>query len=741
MSAEPTLSLSVIVPVHKVQGYLRQCLESILDPGCQNLEVIAVNDCSPDGCGQILDEFAERDPRVRVRHLEENVGLGEARNIGLSMATGDYVWFIDSDDYLTEDSMPQVFRRLEETRPDVLLLDYARVYWDGRTNRSIQKHLFADPEAPEIFTLQERLDLLEILPFAWNRVIRREFLNRYELRFTKGYYEDSPVSYPVLFAAERISMLDRVTLCYRQRRQGASITKTVSAKHLDVFGQYRSIFGFLDRLGERGDVFRTIMFDRMMWHLLIVFAKKDRVPRHLRATFFHEMAKLYNAYKPKHGHLLPGGLQGLKYRLVERDAFTLFSLLKVLNIGRILVHGRFRRTRRLARKTARFLRVRAKRVYYRAQLRRPIDENLAVYAAYWHRGYACNPAAIYEKAKELAPNVRGVWIVRNRSQAEALPPGTAHVIANTTSYLRLMARAKYFVNNVNFADDIVKRPGQVHLQTQHGTPLKVMGIEQIEHPVGAGDMDFEALLTRVDRWDYLLSANPLTTEVWDRSYPGGYEMLEIGYPRNDRFFRVTGDEVARLRAELGVPEGKKAILYAPTHRDYLAKFEPMVHLGRLAEGLGDGYVILLRAHYFYRVRDLATRQGWPADRIIDVSTHPTVEDLCVAADVLLTDYSSIMFDYANLDRPIVVYANDWDAYVRTRGVNFDLMAEPPGVVATTEQALIEAFRSGAVWGDVAAKARDEFRRRFCAFDDGRAAERAVRRVLLGERDSGPPHPH
>jgi CDP-glycerol glycerophosphotransferase len=739
MSADSTISLSVIVPVHKVQGYLRQCLDSILDPECQSLEVIAVNDCSPDGCGQILDEFAERDPRVRVRHLEENVGLGEARNIGLSMATGDYVWFIDSDDYLTDDSMPQVFQRLEETRPDVLLLDYARVYWDGRMNRSIQRHLFADPEAPEVFTLKDRLELLEILPFAWNRVIRREFMLGYDLRFTKGYYEDSPVAYPVLFAAERISMLDRVTLCYRQRLKGASITKTVSAKHLDVFGQYRSIFGFLDRLGAGGDAFRTIMFDRMMWHLLIVFAKKDRVPRNLRATFFHEMSKLYNAYKPKSGHVPPGGLQGLKYRLVERDAFPLFSLLKVANIGRILLHGRFRRTRKAGRATLRFLRGRAKRAYYAAQRRLPIEENLAVYAAYWHRGHTCNPAAIYEKAKELAPNIRGVWVVRNRKQAEALPPGTAHVILNTRSYLRLVARAKYFVNNVNFADDIIKRPGQVHLQTQHGTPLKVMGIEQIEYPVGAADMDFEALLKRVDRWDYLVSANPHTTEVWDRSYPGRYEMLEIGYPRNDRFHRVTAEEVARLRAELGVPEGKKAILYAPTHRDYAAKFEPAVHLGRLARELGDGYVILLRAHYFYRVRDLATRQGWPADRIIDVSTYPTVEDLCVASDMLLTDYSSIMFDYANLDRPIVIYANDWDTYVRTRGVNFDLMAEPPGTVATTEQGLIEAFRTGAVSGDVAAKARAEFRRKFCAFDDGNAAERAVRRVFLGEQVSTPQH--
>jgi CDP-glycerol glycerophosphotransferase len=721
-----------------VQGYLRQCLDSILDPECQNLEVIAVNDCSPDGCGRILDEFAERDPRVRVRHLEKNVGLGEARNIGLSMATGDYVWFIDSDDYVTDDTMPLVFKRLAETLPDVLLLDYARVYWDGRVHRSVQRRLFSDPEAPQVFKLKDRLELLEILPFAWNRIIRRKFMLDYDLRFTKGYYEDSPVAYPVLFAAERISMLDRLTVCYRQRRQGASITKTVSAKHLDVFGQYRSIFGFIARLGARGDEFRAIMFDRMMWHLLVVLAKKDRVPRELRPKFFHEMSKLYTAYQPKTGYTPPGGLQGVKYRLVERDAFTLFTLLKVLNVGRILVHGRFRRTRKTTRATARILRNQVKRFLYRTQLRMPIDQNLAVYAAYWYRGYACNPAAIYEKSKELAPRVRGVWVVRTRKQAQALPPGVDHVIANTRAYYRLMARAKYFVNNVNFPDDIVKRQGQVHLQTQHGTPLKVMGIEQINYPLGNGDLDFEKLLQRVDRWDYLVSANPLTTEVWDRSYPGKYEMLEIGYPRNDRFFRVTDEEVARLRAEIGIPEGKKAILYAPTHRDYMTKFEPMVHIGRLTRELGDDYVILLRAHYFYRTRDLATRQGWPQDRVIDVSTYPIVEDLCIASDVLLTDYSSIMFDYADLDdRPIVIYGNDWDTYVRTRGVNFDLMAESPGIVATTEHGLVEAFRSGAVWGDVAAKARGEFRRKFCAYDDGNAAERAVRRVILGEASPVP----
>ncbi len=125
----------------------------------------------------------------------------------------------------------------------------------------------------------------------------------------------------------------------------------------------------------------------------------------------------------------------------------------------------------------------------------------------------------------------------------------------------------------------------------------------------------------------------------------------------------------------------------------------------------------------------------PDGQVIDVSDHPSIEDLCLASDALLTDYSSVMFDYANLgpERPIVIFANDWDTYVRTRGVNFDLLAAPPGVVATTEDELATAFITGAPWGEVAAKHRADFQARFCSWDDGRAAERAVRRIFLGQQ--------
>jgi len=224
-------------------------------------------------------------------------------------------------------------------------------------------------------------------------------------------------------------------------------------------------------------------------------------------------------------------------------------------------------------------------------------------------------------------------------------------------------------------------------------------------------------------WDYSLSANPHSTEVWERSYPCGYSTLEYGYPRNDRLALAGPDQVRAARERLGLDDGRTVVLYAPTHRDDQPGFEPLLDLDELAVALGPSYQVLVRAHYFYAGGPVSTVD------VRDVSEYPCVEDLLLAADVLVTDYSSVMFDYAVLDRPIVVYAPDWDTYVRTRGVTFDLLAAPPGVVVTAPADLADAFRTGTVWDSPATKARNDFRARFCALDDGGAAERVVRTVF------------
>jgi CDP-glycerol glycerophosphotransferase (TagB/SpsB family) len=253
-----------------------------------------------------------------------------------------------------------------------------------------------------------------------------------------------------------------------------------------------------------------------------------------------------------------------------------------------------------------------------------------------------------------------------------------------------------------------------------------MGLDLREIPTAAARTDFDGLLRRCARWDYSVSANPFSTEVWRRAYPVEFDDLEPVYPRNDVLVNAGEEVVARIRAALDLPEGRRVVLYAPTRREYADDDGPLLDLARFAEGLGPDHVVVARSHYL-------DGAAYAAAGVRDVSAHPSVEELCLAADVLVTDYSSIMFDYAVLDRPIVIHAPDWDEYRERRGTYFDLVAEPPGVVATDDGGVVEALRAG----DVAARERAAFRARFCSLEDGHAAERVVRRVWLGEREATP----
>ena len=735
--------LSVVLPVYKVQGYLRECLDSILGQSFTDVEVIAVDDHSPDHSGEILAEYAARDPRVTVVSLPENVGLGHARNAGLDRASGEYVWFVDSDDWLAPGALGAVARRLGETDADVLIFDHARAHWDGRIERSASgPHLAA---APEVFALREWPRAIDILHVAWNKVVRRELLTRSGFRFESGWYEDVSFTYPVLARAARIAALPRVCVYYRQRRMGA-ITRTVGDRHFEIFPHWHRVFELLDAWRLDADGLRPLLFRRMIWHYLVVLGNPDRVRYRSRAAFFARVTEDYRRYLPTGGYPMPGGLEGVKHRLIARGRYRTFEAMRlafgvVKRVRRKLRGRRARagtgRATRRASRTARGPRRRARhalsQAYYRLHLLLPIDDSLALYAAYWFRGYACNPAAVYERARQLAPSVRGVWVVAPE-YAASMPPDMEYVVRGSPRYYRRLARARWMINNVNWPQWVVKRPGSVHVMTHHGTPVKVMGLDKLGYPAAIRGVDLLGELARSDRWDLSISANAFTTQVWDRSYPCGYETLEIGYPRNDRLATATSAEVSLVRRRLGLSPEQTAVLYAPTYRDWLSRDRMALDVERFADELPADHVLLVRGHY------LGT--GVPAGRFgadrrtVDVSAYPTVQDLFLAADVLITDYSSAMFDYAVLDRPIVVFAPDWEAYRTIRGVTFDLLSEPPGAVARDLPGLIHLFETRGYADDAATKSRAQFRTRFCSLEDGRSAERAVRRIF-GPGAAGP----
>jgi CDP-glycerol glycerophosphotransferase len=709
--------------VHREQAYISELAESVLGQAFEDIELVAIDDASPDHAPELLDALAERDPRVRVHHLPTPVGHAQARNAGLERATGDYVWFLNASDVLPPGALLDVGERLRATAPDVLLVHHRISDAVGRSRPGPKAQLLATVAGGEPVTLADRPGLGELAPRHFDKVFRRGHLTELGVRFAAGEHGELGVTWPALLAAERIAASPLV-LYERRPRENAPAAGRDPGSPLDVFARYDQVLAFAEASPRIPAERRRLVLPAMLRQQLGMLG---RLPESQRREFFARMAAAYRAHR-RGDEPLPGGrVARLRRALIARDAYGAFRLLEAAVARRRALE---RRRAALSRRRGRARRE-ALAKHYRARLREPIDPDLAVFAAYWYRGYACNPRAIYEKARELVPGFRGVWVVK-RDGVASLPEGVEYVIAETREYYDLLARARYFVNNVNFPNHLVKREGTVHVMTHHGTPLKRMGMDLRETPVAGQRMDFAALLRRCRRWDYSVSSNQLSTLVWERVYPTDHETLEVGYPRNDRLAAATDEDVERAREALGIEPGTVAVLYAPTHREYHSGYVPTLDLAAFAEGLGPGYVVLARLHYFYG-EDPVLRRLHREGRVRDVAAHPSVEELCLAADVLLTDYSSIMFDYAVLDRPIAIHAPDWDVYRATRGTYFDLMAEPPGAVARTGAELVEAFRSGAIADERATRLRAAFRARYCSLDDGHASERVVRRVWLGER--------
>lgn len=714
--------LSIVVPVYNVEAYIRECLDSVVRSE-GDFEVIVVDDCSPDNSARIAEEFVERDQRVRLIRSEANVGLGPARNIGLDEAGGDYVMFLDSDDSLLPGSIGAIIGRAETSGADIVIFDYQRTYWNNTATRNVlATSTFHNSRG--VTTLSKRPDLLRLLNVAWNKAYRRDFLIETGIRFPPGYYEDIPFTYPILGLAESIALLDRVCINYRQRRQG-SILRSASTRHFEILEQIDRVFEIVDRHPEL-DRWRPQIWERCASHVVTILAHGEkRLPPSERQRFFSTASEILGRHRPD-GHEIPDGARGTKIRLILANQYAVFTALKTVSRTRIAARDQVRKV--WAHQSVRD-------TVHKGLARLPVDPKIAVYTSLWNRAPSGNPLAIYEACRELAPDVHGVWIVRRGDRA-LVPKGFDVVTPDSRRHIELMARAKFFVNDVNFPNWWIKRPDQRHLQTQHGTPLKFMGLDLQRYPIAANGMSFGALMERVDKWDYNLSSNSFSTEAWERAFPSDYETLEYGYPRNDVLVNASAEACRRARERVGVPADARVILYMPTHRDGVKGLKLGLDLAELSSQLDESATIIVRGHYFYSTT--AKVQALQASgSIVDASNYSRVEDLYLASDVLITDYSSAMFDYANLGRPIIVHAYDWNNYRRNRGTYFDITIDAPGQVTTTLPELASVLNSGAERNESAQARLSRFQSTFCEFDDGHAARRVVERLFL-DQDVAPP---
>jgi len=384
------------------------------------------------------------------------------------------------------------------------------------------------------------------------------------------------------------------------------------------------------------------------------------------------------------------------------------------------------------------------RDYVKKSRKRRTDDTMVYFNTFNGRSYADSPKAIYEYMLSRAEykDYRFVWAFTEPEKYEFLTKNrnTRIVKFNSDEERSAMMRAKYWIVNYRLLDHLIPKEDQIYVQCWHGTPLKRLGYDLINSDNAMNSVEETRTMYKIDaeRFRYLLSPNSFSSEkfstAWNLAEFGKEDTIqELGYPRNDRLATASAEDVAAARELVAkdVPADKKIILYAPTWRDnqhdskvgYV--YKPKVDFEYLKEMLSDQYVILFRAHYLVANSfDFDKYRGF----IYDVSGHDDINDLYLASDMLITDYSSAFFDYAVLKKPIAFYMYDKEDYADSiRGFYLSL-DELPGNIVETEESLVKEIEViGEGWKPD--EKYQQFNEKFNKLDDGHAAERLTRKIF------------
>lgn len=348
-------------------------------------------------------------------------------------------------------------------------------------------------------------------------------------------------------------------------------------------------------------------------------------------------------------------------------------------------------------------------------------ENAVFFESFYGRNASCNPLALDREIARVSPGVVRYWSVDDLSVE--VPDGAIAVVEGSPEWWRARGAARLLVVNDWLRRRYARHPGQRVIQTWHGTPLKRLAL----HRPGFDPRRMAAVVRESLRWDVLLAQNPYAARMLKKAYAFfGRPVWVEGYPRNDVLV-APGEATAQTRQALGIGDDEPVILWAPTWRDDRAEIVDFLDPAELARDMSA--VVLVRGHS----RTLRPGRDARGPRVIDVTGFPDTSRLFLAADVMVTDYSSVMFDFTVTGKPIVFFVPDLKHYRgESRGFYFDLDERAPGaVVHTTEDltvALGDVFQTGGVPAAYAERYAS-WRARFNARDDGRAAERVVARIF------------
>lgn len=801
------MKLSIIVPFQKGIHFLDDCFISIQEQGLEDFETILVLDHTEEELDSIIEKYEEALNLTVLPLSEDKTGVAAARNAGLDKAKGEYIYFLDSDDYLKDGTLTKL---LELVREDSLDLVYGlketswfkrNVYLEANKEltpqqQRIEKYIesgvtsFVSHEKPstvldkkadeeeeeeseteqgremddqdEPTNSQERNDysaddeevrlvdgrvktiknIIYFKPYHYlfsrrraigsisvlNILFRAEFLRENEIRFDEELilYCDIPFLAMALNQMESFGCSLESSYIKRRHNDEINLPSLSKMKRGDRFPQMVAAY-YAAREQVRDNPFLTYALEKHICKYYIVsFAPKIRRSRRKkwRGSNFQLMTEVMQDID----------ISKLRSsRIIDKDGRKLLKLVKkgdikgsIKKVNSVLAR---KKIKKMLKNKGQFYRAIDKHIFRKL----PMKKNWICFESFLGKQYADSCKYIYEYLlRNYKKDYKFIWIIND--DTVKIPGNPTRVHRFSLKYFYYMTRSKYWVNNMRQPKWYPKRKGNVFLETWHGTPLKKL-VFDMEDVYSASPTYKAEVYSQSRKWDYLVSDNPFSTEVFQSCFMFPKEkILEYGYPRNDLMHHPKKDKIAeKIRKKVGVPEGKKTILYAPTWRDdeYYGKgqykFKLQLDLKRLRKEFGKEYVILLRTHYF--IADSLDVTG-VEDFAINVSKYSDITELYLISDICITDYSSVFFDYANLKRPILFFTYDLEKYRDVlRGFYIDIEKEIPGPLLYTNDEVVDAIKNIDKIKEQYHDRYEEFYHRFCSLDDGHAAKRIVEKVF------------
>lgn len=735
------MKISVIIPFSHYPHYLKECLESLKTSAFQDFETLLVVDKEHDCIDDVIKEYSF------VRVIESQVhGCAACRNVGMQYAMGEYIYFLDADDYVLENTLGLL--AVHAHGEDIVYGAISNT-WNNKANylekianqeidpedleekqrlheEKVDAYRLKNPDESE-HRLQSVYYLLRVKKgirsiTALGILFKTTFIRQNGFTFDENYryYSDMTFLCPVL---DRLTSQVRVEdAIYVKRKHNDPINyPALSQEESDDRFEERckAVETTRSLIDENGIVRYYLDFK------LIHFFTRSMSKRLRRSQDERWRNEYFTMIIPYIEKCRPDVLDELSRNNAKIVRALLNHDLKGVQKQVRWVLGKKKFKKMLKNKNTAY-----KLAYFHRYLKQPVKENVILFETFMAKNYSDSPKYIYEYIAQNHPEYECVWAINDGAK---IPYGAKTVKRFSFQYAYYLAVSKYLVFNVRPPLWYRKREEQVFLETWHGTPLKRLVFDQEEVTSASPKYKQQFYRQRKD-WDFLVSANPFSTKTFRSCFLYEGEMLEYGYPRNDILYWPNKDEIAQqLKEKLGIPKDKKTILYAPTWRDdqhYGSgqyKFELALDLKLMKERLQDDYVVLLRTHHY--ISDHIDVSGL-GDFVINLSSYDDISEIYLISDICITDYSSVFFDYANLKRPILFYTYDFDKYKnQLRGFYIDMNTEVPGPLLYTSEQVVQAIEDIDEITEEYKERYDQFYDRFCCYDDGHASEHVAEAML------------